>query len=438
MITHEEFTAYGSTSFQGFRNFKLDTPRIYRYTGAELGDETSLSYHGSRYYSTILGVWISADPLSVEAGSNLYVYAGSNPIMRTDRGGGQWEDIGDDPGLQAVVADLNASPPDGIANAPAKPTVEMATTPPKDLKEARKPAANMQRRERRAYETARKAEIAAGTPESKARPKLPRHVNVSHGVGVKEGMNVGLASSEVNRPGRTMMATSSKTIGNESGSIGGGPSITKHNLNEAHVLDTAASFERRGMKPAEALVAAADQVQQVHENTHLDWKKAQGIVNSDTRVPDKQIAEVNAEAARIATRKDQGGGGGGGGGPSGGGGGASTEHTPSTPHASASPSWPSAPHAPSESHTPHASATTGSSLSGRLPVKSVALGAAATAAESLAPEEFAEAALAMQYTSYMLHLGGHAAASAALGDGGQSGSHRRSWHGCWRHRWSGG
>lgn len=67
----------------------------YQYTGQEL-DATGLNYYGARYYDSVVGGFISADPLIVEDWSsrlsqpnehNLYAYVLSNPLNYTDPSG---------------------------------------------------------------------------------------------------------------------------------------------------------------------------------------------------------------------------------------------------------------------------------------------------------------------------------------------------------------
>jgi RHS repeat-associated protein len=61
IISYEECTPYGSTSYQAVRS-KLETPKRYRFTGKERDEESGLNYHGARYYMPWLGRWASCDP----------------------------------------------------------------------------------------------------------------------------------------------------------------------------------------------------------------------------------------------------------------------------------------------------------------------------------------------------------------------------------------
>jgi len=86
IISYEEYTPYGSTSFQAVRG-QTETPKRYRYCGKERDEETGLNYHDARYYVAWLGRWLSADPIGIGDGLNLYVYCKNNPVMHKDESG---------------------------------------------------------------------------------------------------------------------------------------------------------------------------------------------------------------------------------------------------------------------------------------------------------------------------------------------------------------
>jgi RHS repeat-associated protein len=114
IISYEEYTPYGNTSYQAVRN-QTDTPKRYRYTGMERDEETGFSYHGARHYVPWLGTWTSADPTGLADGVNLYAYVGSDPIGFVDRTGTERQapDIAQ---MERRVTALNAQ----IATAKAK------------------------------------------------------------------------------------------------------------------------------------------------------------------------------------------------------------------------------------------------------------------------------------------------------------------------------
>lgn len=85
MVNREEFTPYGETSFGSF------VKKRYRFTGKERDEESGLNYHEARYYAGWVGRWISADPVGIAGGGNLFAYAAGNPLVFTDSHGTQPE-----------------------------------------------------------------------------------------------------------------------------------------------------------------------------------------------------------------------------------------------------------------------------------------------------------------------------------------------------------
>ena len=57
IISYEEYTPYGSSSYQAGRS-QIETPKRYRYVGMERDEESGLNYHDARYYATWLGKWV--------------------------------------------------------------------------------------------------------------------------------------------------------------------------------------------------------------------------------------------------------------------------------------------------------------------------------------------------------------------------------------------
>jgi RHS repeat-associated protein len=91
IISYEEYTPYGSTSFQVVSG-QLRVPKRYRFIGKERDEESGLYYHGARYYVPWLERWLSTDPIGIGDGTNLYVYCTSNPIRHLDRTGDEGEE----------------------------------------------------------------------------------------------------------------------------------------------------------------------------------------------------------------------------------------------------------------------------------------------------------------------------------------------------------
>jgi len=80
-INREEYTPYGETSFGSFAR------KRYRFTGKERDGESSIYYHGARYYAPHLGQWISSDPAEWIDSYNLYIFCLNNPIGFVDHTG---------------------------------------------------------------------------------------------------------------------------------------------------------------------------------------------------------------------------------------------------------------------------------------------------------------------------------------------------------------
>jgi len=87
IISYEEYTPYGSTSYQAVRS-QTESAKRYRYTGKERDEESGLYYHGARYYAPWLGRWTQADPDELVDGLDLYTYCRGHPIRFVDSTGG--------------------------------------------------------------------------------------------------------------------------------------------------------------------------------------------------------------------------------------------------------------------------------------------------------------------------------------------------------------
>ncbi|MEU4420323.1 SpvB/TcaC N-terminal domain-containing protein [Actinoplanes sp. NPDC024001] len=87
IISYEEYSPYGSTTFQNVSAEVKAAAKRYRYTGKERDRETGLDYAGARYLAPWLGRWISPDPAGIEDGLNVYCYVQSNPVNLVDESG---------------------------------------------------------------------------------------------------------------------------------------------------------------------------------------------------------------------------------------------------------------------------------------------------------------------------------------------------------------
>ncbi len=84
----------------------------FRFSTKYYDVETDLSYYGLRYYNASTGRWLNRDPKGIEGGSNLYAFAGNNPLNAFDALGAEIEEeetaagaeaeIGSEGGTQAI------------------------------------------------------------------------------------------------------------------------------------------------------------------------------------------------------------------------------------------------------------------------------------------------------------------------------------------------
>jgi RHS repeat-associated protein len=86
IITYEEYSPYGNTTYQAVVS-NLETPKRIRFSGRERDEETGFNYHGARYCAPWLARWISCDPTGLADGVNLYRYAHDSPIGAVDNTG---------------------------------------------------------------------------------------------------------------------------------------------------------------------------------------------------------------------------------------------------------------------------------------------------------------------------------------------------------------
>jgi RHS repeat-associated protein len=106
IISYEEYTPYGSTSYEAVRS-QTETPNHYRFTGKERDEESGLYYHGARYYAPWLERWINCDPIGLSGGIDLFCYARGNPAIYVDPSGHQ-------PKPKARLGDVNRHADQGL------------------------------------------------------------------------------------------------------------------------------------------------------------------------------------------------------------------------------------------------------------------------------------------------------------------------------------
>lgn len=84
IISYEEYHPYGTVAYQAINSTITTTAKRYRYTGMERDTESGLNYHSARYYMPWLARWLSADPIGIGDGVNVYRYTAGNPIKFVD------------------------------------------------------------------------------------------------------------------------------------------------------------------------------------------------------------------------------------------------------------------------------------------------------------------------------------------------------------------
>ena len=89
IISYEEYHPYGTVAYQAINSTITTTAKRYRYTGMERDAESGLNYHSARYYMPWLARWLSADPIGIGDGVNVYKYANNSPNYFTDTNGNE-------------------------------------------------------------------------------------------------------------------------------------------------------------------------------------------------------------------------------------------------------------------------------------------------------------------------------------------------------------
>jgi RHS repeat-associated protein len=84
LITYEEYSPYGDTTYQAGISAAEVRRKRYRYTSKERDCENGFTYHGARYYAPWLGRWTACDPAGLIDGPNLFRFARNNPVIYSD------------------------------------------------------------------------------------------------------------------------------------------------------------------------------------------------------------------------------------------------------------------------------------------------------------------------------------------------------------------
>jgi RHS repeat-associated protein len=75
-LSYDEYGNLGAGS--------VATGQPYRFTGRRFDAETGLYYYRARYYASVLGRFLQADPVGYKEDFNLYSYVENDPLNRTD------------------------------------------------------------------------------------------------------------------------------------------------------------------------------------------------------------------------------------------------------------------------------------------------------------------------------------------------------------------
>ena len=141
LISYEEYSPYGASTFEAGRSAAEMSLKRYRYTGKERDEENGFTYHGARYYAPWLARWTACDPIGNWKSPNLYQYVSGRPIVLSDQTG-----LSGDHWINIPLLDELAEVLDQKANAEARnrstpePPPEQVSIPATIAKEAVKGA----------------------------------------------------------------------------------------------------------------------------------------------------------------------------------------------------------------------------------------------------------------------------------------------------------
>lgn len=86
ILSYEEYTPYGSTSYQAVRS-QTQTPKRLRFSGRERLESSGLIDFGARFYIPWLGRWTAPEPSGIRDGTNLYEFVRGNPVVHVELDG---------------------------------------------------------------------------------------------------------------------------------------------------------------------------------------------------------------------------------------------------------------------------------------------------------------------------------------------------------------
>ncbi|KAI0435139.1 65kDa B protein-domain-containing protein [Xylaria sp. FL1042] len=107
LLSLEEYSPYGATTFRVTDKKRVQKTPSYRYSGyLRDTEETGFYFCQTRYYASWLGRWTSPDPLGIIDGLNTYRYVGNDPINFRDSRGttGEHNSGGDEEDWEKVLS----------------------------------------------------------------------------------------------------------------------------------------------------------------------------------------------------------------------------------------------------------------------------------------------------------------------------------------------
>jgi RHS repeat-associated protein len=85
VVENYRYSAFGEESVYDAEGEKTtQSMNPWRFSSKRVDPETGFSFFGRRYYDSVNGRWVTADPLGFEGGPNLYAYVLNSPLTHFD------------------------------------------------------------------------------------------------------------------------------------------------------------------------------------------------------------------------------------------------------------------------------------------------------------------------------------------------------------------
>jgi RHS repeat-associated protein len=301
ILTYEEYSPFGSTTYQG-ADSALETPKRYRFAGKERDEESGFNYHGARYYIPWLARWCSADPTGVSDGTNLYIYCHCNPIVGVDVTGNAEDDFED---LRSLYNEV------GEAYAGKTPPTPLQPSPTPISKGKYRQVANTENKAFRRNPPPEAPPIGNGDPV-KPGPMKGKDIQVAHSAGANEAFEAQITLEDYKEMTKSRMSTVSGEAAVMDPHTGDIDFFSNHRgVQEDAILEPALERARGGGKlTPEGLKQSAEYEQWVGENVALgeknrDWVRNEiktGTPKVDHTITKEMIHEAEHEGADAFTK----------------------------------------------------------------------------------------------------------------------------------------